>query len=73
MNPLYADLFQRWPTWARIVRSVTDRHPAHVDPRDIASAACALDLDRLAARIFGDDIGSSIEDAGVALEPAEPA
>lgn len=63
MNDLFVELFEDWPTWATLVGYLSRSKPTTADPQSIYGAACAVEQDRLACRIYGSGIGSSLDHA----------
>lgn len=65
---LIREVFYLWPVWADLVEYVSMDHPREADPQSVFGAACALDRDRLVARLYGGGHGDSIEEAAELLE-----
>lgn len=57
-----------WPAWQSIASYVSRDDPRTADPCSVFGAACAVDHDRLAARLYGEHLGDSLEDAASILD-----
>jgi hypothetical protein len=68
-DELIRELFVLWPAWQELVDTVAlpGTHPSEADPQSIYGATCALDRDRLAARLYGGHIGDTLSEAGAIL------
>lgn len=65
---LIREIFYLWPAWADLVEYVSTEDPRKADPHSVFGAACGIERDRLAARLYGGGHGDSLEEAAELLE-----
>ena len=66
-DPALREMFIYWPAWDVLVGYVSQDHPRDACPQSVYGAAMAIDPDRLAALLYGHQVGESLEDAGEIL------
>jgi hypothetical protein len=62
VSELLHEFFNLWPAYQEICGYVTREDPREADPYSVFGAACAVEPDRLAARLYGAHIGDSLEE-----------
>jgi hypothetical protein len=61
-DELLFEMFVTWPAYQEIAGYVSSEDPRTADPHSVYGAACAVEPDRLAARLYGAHIGDSLEE-----------
>lgn len=56
-----------WPAWTVIVGEVSRSDPREADPQSVYGSACAAEIDRLVALLYGRGVGDSLDDAARVL------
>jgi hypothetical protein len=62
------EMFVLWPAWDTLVSHVSSQHPREACPHSVYGAAMAADHDRLAALLYGHQVGETLQDATNVLD-----
>jgi hypothetical protein len=57
-----------WPAWDVLVQYVSSSHPRDADPQSVYGAALACEQDRLAALLYGNQVGATLTEAADVLD-----
>jgi hypothetical protein len=62
------ECFVYWPAWDVLVQHVSSSHPRDADPHSVYGAALACDHGRLAALLYGNQVGDTLREATDVLD-----
>jgi hypothetical protein len=57
-----------WPAWDTLVHHVSTDHPRDACPQSVYGAAMACEHDRLAALLYGSQVGDTLQEATDVLD-----
>jgi hypothetical protein len=67
-DPVLREMFVYWPAWDALVSYLSKDHPRDVCPQSIYGAAMANEHDRLAALLYGHQVGATLQEATDVLD-----
>lgn len=67
-DPVLHESFVLWPAWCELVQQVSTSDPRDADPQSVYGAAMAIDHDRMAALLYGEQIADTMAEAADLLD-----